>query len=159
MRIEQAADGTVTLNQTLGEGWPGLGFDGQNLWMGLTSADAAHRHNWNGNTKLATTQSYPGITTGERGQLTSEHPITALANNLLRLDPKISIHITGEHTKWEINEHTKLKIDKKGNLMGNIPTDTELKAVIVGATEKISIHWNDGGWKPGENQQLSFKSR
>lgn len=159
MHIEQAIDGTITIKQKLGEGWQGLGFDGQNLWMGLTPANLATKHDWNGNTLLIANQKYTGITTGEHGQLAQEHPIATLTNHLLQIDPTISVHITGDHTKWQINENTKLTSDKQGNLIGNIPIDTELKAVICGATDKISINWIDGDWKSGQNQQLSFKTK
>lgn len=159
MRIEQSKDGIITIHQKLGEGWHGLGFDGQNLWMGLTAADQATKQDWNGNTVLVPNQKYAGITTGEHGKLAQEHPVAKLASHLLQFDPTVSLHITGEHTKWQIGENTKLKSDTYGNLVGNIPTETELKAVICGATEKTSVLWIDGDWESGQNQQLSFKTR
>lgn len=154
---EITPDGTETISQKLGEGWHGLGFDGQNIWMGLTNAVNATKNDWNANTILANGQKYPGIINGISGQLTSDHPIAQFAQTLRKLNPNIVVHLTGAHANWNQNNTTMLTPDNKGNLRGNIPTGTEIKAAITGINKKLKISWDDGAWVMGATQRLSMQ--
>ncbi|MBM4401933.1 MAG: hypothetical protein FJ044_01690 [Candidatus Cloacimonetes bacterium] len=138
------------LEQKVGEGWPGLGYDGKNLWMGLTHEAHVENQRWNANTILDRGREYKGILTGEEGVITGDHPLAKLFAAWCEGNPNTEIHITGVHAGWQRSESTRLSPDKEGNLHGNIPTGVEIKVVITDFDAK----WDDGKWRIGETQRL-----
>ena len=140
------------LEQAVGEGWPGMGHDGENLWMGLTREAHVANHRWNANTRLEAGQIYKGIVTGEEGIIDKDHPLAGLFRGLQDSNPDSEFYITGEHADWQRDDRTRLTVDEEGNLRGNIPTDKEIKVVITGVPAK----WSDGQWKTGETQRVEL---
>lgn len=155
MRYERYPDGTEALVQNLGEGWPGLGYDGQNLWLGLTPSTEgnANKNAWNKNTVLELGQLYPEI---EEDRLSAQHPLTQIAAKLSQREG-VEFHVTGAHVGWVIDERTRLNLDrdKEGNvvaLRGTIPRGTEIKAVV----RNVKAKWEDAAWRPGQPQKLTI---
>lgn len=140
------------LEQKVGEGWPGMGYDGENLWMGFTREAHAENQRWNANTSLEAGQTYRGIVAGEGGMIASDHPLAKFFNDWHNREPGSEFHITGEHAGWQRDDRTRLSVDEEGNLRGNIPVGKEIKAVIT----KVPAKWNDGQWKTGEMQRLEI---
>lgn len=142
------------LEQPVGEGWPGMGYDGENLWMGLTPEAHIENQRWNANTRLGEGQTYRGIVTGEDGMIASDHPLAGLFNDWHNREADSELHITGEHADWQRDDRTKLQVDAEGNLRGNIPVGKEVKAVVT----HVAAKWTDRGWgKGGAPQRLEIK--
>lgn len=143
------------LEQNLGEGWRGLGYDKDenNLWIGLANEGHIPNQGWDGNTKLQEGTAYKGIAPGEQGMLAFDHPVTVLAGDLHKNIPDSQVHVTGEHVNWQINDRTRLKPDEKGNLLGNIPAGIQIKVAVT----HVIAEWQDGGWKNGEKQKLTIR--
>ena len=150
MRYEKLEDGSEVLRQNLGEGWHGMGYDGTNIWMGLTAQ--GERSDWNANTVLRAGEEHKGITTGERGMLSADHPLSQLYSGLEDREG-VEIHITGEHAGWGRSEETRLTADEEGKLRGNIPEGSEIKAMIT----NVKAEWDDSGWQLDQEQRLSIK--
>ena len=150
MKYERLPDGSEVLSQNLGEGWHGMGYDGTNIWMGLTAQ--GERSDWNANTVLRAGEEHKGITTGERGMLSADHPLSQLYSGLEDREG-VEIHITGEHAGWGRSEETRLTADEEGNLRGNIPEGSEIKAMIT----NVKAEWDDSGWQLDQEQRLSIK--
>ncbi len=163
LSYEKLPDGSEVLSQKLGEGWHGLGYDGTNFWLGLTPAQDRVDHTgfrWNGNTKLRKGVNYksrgiiPGVKGrffGKEGRLLSSHPIAQLFSHLQQAG--VEVHITGEHVGWERSDKTRLKLLENGDLLGDIPTRVEIKALLT----NISANWDDQGWNFGKEQVLTVK--
>lgn len=66
----------------------------------------------------------------------------------------MELHITGEHEGWQRNNNTRLKVDKQGNWLDNLPLNIEIKAAITG----ITAQWNDGKWTTDAKQRLEILS-
>lgn len=155
MRYERLEDGSEVLRQNLGEGWHGMGYDGANVWMGLTAQ--GERYDWNANTLLRPGEEYRGINTGEKGRLSADHPLAQLYSGLKDREG-VEVHVTGFHAGWGRSEETLLSPDEEGNLIGNIPEGSEIKAVVT----NVEAEWFDGGppgeaWKGGQEQQLTIR--
>lgn len=155
MQYERHPDGTEVIIQNVGEGWPGLGHDGKNLWLGLTpsSTDQARKNAWNENTILKPGQSYPEI---EEDGLSLGHPLTQLAAKLGNREG-VEFHVTGEHAGWALDEGTKLTPERneKGELValsGNIPRGGQIKAVA----KNVVARWEDAQWRFGQPQRLTI---
>lgn len=164
--FEKLPDGTEVLSQKLGEGWHGLGWDGKNLWLGLTPA--GERFDWNANTILRSGETYRGIIPGKEGQIAVDHPVRQLSKHIANINhvlhhdrgmnlPDIELHVTGFHARWELNESTRLTYDRMGNSIGSIPTGSEIKAVINNVGQIGTIKFEDAKWVPGAVQRLSIK--
>jgi len=150
MNFEKHPDGTEVLSQKLGEGWHGLGYDGTNLWSGLTPS--GERYDWNANTLLRQGETHRGITPGAQGKLDKDHPLAQLSKSLSAREG-VEFHITGAHAGWQRDAITRLTPDEEGNLLGNIPVGTEIKAVIT----NVEAEWKDAGWKRDQVQRLTIK--
>lgn len=156
IEFERHPDGTEVLKQKLGEGWPGLGYDGQNIWLAPTLQTEGI--GWNANTVFPEKGVYRDITITEKiSGLRVHHPIARLFAGL-RERKGVEVHITGAHVDWAIDERTRLVPDEAGNLVGNIPTGVKVKAVIT----NVEANWDDGGlpgdaWRRGQEQKLTIK--
>lgn len=155
MHYERLEGGSEVLSQKLGEGWHGLGYDtkDKSVWMGLTAQ--GERYDWNANTVLRGGEQ--GIVAGEHGMLSADHPLSQLYSGLKDREG-VEVHITGFHAGWGRSEQTRLTPDEEGNLLGNIPQGSEVKAVIT----NTEAEWFDGGpvgdaWKGGQEQRLTIK--
>lgn len=152
IEFERHPDGTEVLKQKVGEGWPGMGHDGENLWMGLTPEGHVENQRWNANTILEEGKEYKGIATGGEGMITADHPLAKLFAARREANPDTEFHVTGGHTGWQRSEATRLTPDDEGNLHGNIPTGVEIKAVIT----EFDANWEDGKWRTGKTQRLEI---
>ena len=149
---------TSVVEQKVGEGWPGMGYDIKEnvgrLWMGLTpEARRPNQGGWNENTLLEERKQYKGVTPGKKGMIDSKHPLAELYRTLYKNNPHLQFHVTGEHAEWQTDERTKLTFDKQGNLVGNIPVGKEIKTVVT----PVQAKWTDGGWQKGALQRLEIK--
>ena len=142
------------IEQKVGEGWPGMGYSPDKLWMGLTPEARRPNQGWNENTLLEEGKEYKGVTPGEKGMVASEHPLAELYRTLHKTNPDLEFHVTGEHAGWHTDEGTKLIFDKQGNLVGNIPVGKEIKTVVT----PVQAKWTDGGWQKGALQRLEIKT-
>ena len=142
------------VEQKVGEGWPGMGYSENKLWMGLTPEARRPNQGWNENTLLEEVKEYKGVTPGEKGMIASEHPLAELFRTLHKTNRDLEFHVTGEHTEWQTDEGTKLTLDEQGNLIGNIPVGKEIKAVVT----PVQAKWIDGGWQKGASQRLEIKT-
>lgn len=140
------------LEQKVGEGWPGLGYDGENLWMGLALEAHLENQRWNANTVLEEGKEYKGIVTGDEGMIAADHPLVKLFAARHEANPDTEFHVTGGHAGWQRSEATRLTPDNEGNLCGNIPTDVEVKVVIT----EFDATWKDGRWRTGETQRVEI---
>lgn len=140
------------LEQKVGEGWPGMGHEGENLWMGLAPEAGVANQKWNANTKLKPGQTYRGIVTGAEGMIAKDHPLAQLFKDWHQGQSGSEFYLTGEHADWQRDDRTRLRVDQEGNLRGNIPVGKEIKAVITGVPAK----WGDGKWIPGAKQRLEI---
>jgi hypothetical protein len=158
MTWHKEGDNSV-LEQKVGEGWPGLGYDKKGdvgrLWVGLTpDGHRINQGNWNENTLLEEGKEYKGIISGQEGMIDSKHPLAELYRTLQKTNPDLQFHVTGEHAEWQTDERTKLTFDEQGNLLGNIPVGKEIKTVVT----PVQANWTDGGWKKGALQRLEIRA-
>ena len=142
------------VEQKVSEGWPGMGYSENKLWMGLTPEARKPNQGWNENTLLEERKKYKGIIPGKQGIIASEHPLVVLFRTLQKTNPELELHVTGEHAEWQTNENTRLTPDQYGNLIGNIPVGKEVKTVIT----PVQAKWADGGWRKGAPQRLEIKA-
>lgn len=152
LKYQREGDSEV-LEQNVGEGWPGMGHDGENLWMGLTREVHVANQRWNANTRLGEGRTYKGIDTGDEGMIAQDHPLAKFFIDWHKREPASEFHITGEHAEWQRDERTRLHFDQEGNLRGNVPVGKEVKAVIT----RVPAKWNDGKWATGAKQRLEIK--
>ncbi len=151
MTWHKEGDNSV-VEQKLGEGWPGMGYSRDKLWMGLTPEARKPNQGWNENTLLEEGKEYKGITSGQEGMIDSKHPLAELYRTLHKTNPDLEFHVTGEHAEWQTDERTKLTFDDQGNLVGNIPVGREIKAVMT----PVQANWTDGGWQKDALQRLEI---
>jgi len=156
-RLEQ---GRLVIEQTLGAGIRGLGYDekAQSLWLCLDQLDPEkirENQRWNANTILDSRAELPGVTIeridGKRVKITiaPEHPAASLA----RLTGKEeAVHLPGQFNGWKLASPFGLN-EKTGGLENEIEWDgepAECKVAISG----VPCQWEDGGWKDEAEQKL-----
>lgn len=138
---ERLENGREMMTQPKGEGWQSLGTD-WTFFIGLTpEGEGPHS-----NTVLKDGETYRGISAGENGEISKDHPVAILVSKLRDQGRDIQAHLIGNHTSWEKRESddqvigTELEVDEEGNLTGNIPVDQEMKLMVEGA----QFGWADG---------------
>ncbi len=156
-RLEQ---GRLVIEQTLGAGIRGLGYDkgAQSLWLCLDQLDPKkirENQRWNANTILDSGAELPGVTIkridGKRVKITiaPEHPAACLA----RLTGKESaIHLPGQFNSWKLDSPFGLN-EETGELENEIKWDGKPAECKV-AISDVPCEWEDGKWKDKAKQKL-----
>jgi len=143
IEYQSLPDNTEVMTQPQGLGWHAISYSPSRhrLQLGLTPTfQTTEEDRQNGTSTLNPDLPHRGITLGTNGGLSVDHPIARLYEELSRWQG-VGIYITGEHAGWKIARGTQLNPtrDEQGNLIslvGYIPGNTQLKAVITNVDAK-----------------------
>lgn len=156
-RLEQ---GRLVIEQTLGTGIRGLGYDkeAQSLWLCLDQLDPEtirQNQKWNANTILDSGAELSGVTIERIDEkrvkitITPEHPVVALAR---LIGKENAIHLPGRFNNWKLDSPFELN-EETGELENEIAWDGEPAECKV-AISDIPCKWETGGWKDKAEQKL-----
>ena len=152
--------GKLTIEQKLGSGIRGLGYDKdkEDLWLCLDQSNpktVKDNERWNANTILDLEKELPGITTEKiddqnvKVRIAVDHPITVLARFVGK---ESSVHLPGNFNDWKLDNPFKLN-EETGELENEISWDgnsTEGKIAI----SNTPCDWQSGQWKDKATQRL-----
>lgn len=156
-RIEQ---GEFIIEQKLGEGMKGLGYDknGKSLWLCLDQINPetiADNEKWNANTLINIESNLPGIKIiSDKGKIKLEiekdHPAITLAQMFKKEN---NIFLPGEFNNWQLNNNFELN-EKTGKWEIDIKNWDGNIAQCKIAISDLEADWNAGKWEEGAIQKM-----